>query len=195
MEQFDAEYFGYSAREASLIDPQQRIFLELCLEALERGGHDPARFDGAIGVFGGSAQPSYLLNQLLPARDRLAGDDEPTIMIGNNRDHLTTRVAWALGLRGPAVNVQTSCSTSMTAVHLACQSLLGGECDMALAGGVSIDVPHGRATSTRRADPVAGRPLPRLRRRGRGTVPGNGAGVVLLRAWRTPLADGDPIAP
>ncbi|MEM6797817.1 MAG: polyketide synthase, partial [Acidobacteriota bacterium] len=194
VEEFDAEFFAYSAREASLIDPQQRVFLELCLEALERAGVDPERSGDAVGVFAGSALASYLLNQLLPARRLLADDEEPTIMIGNNKDHLATRAAWSLGLRGPAINAQSACSTSLTAVHLACQSLLAGECDLALAGGVSIEIPQGRGYLYRPGMVLSedGRCRP-FDHRASGTVPGNGAGVVLLKPAEAALRDGDPI--
>jgi phthiocerol/phenolphthiocerol synthesis type-I polyketide synthase E len=194
IESIDLERFGLAAREASLIDPQHRLFLELALEALEDAGCDPDRIAGPIGVFGGAAFPSYLTSQLMPSRDQLRADDELAVMIGNNKDHLASRVAFLLGLRGPAVNVQTACSTSLMAVHLACQSLLQGECDLALAGGVSIEVPQGRGYGFSAGGVLA--PDGRCRAfdaDAAGTVPGNGGGMVLLRPLDAALRDGDRI--
>lgn len=191
---FDTERFGIAAREASLIDPQHRLFLELALEAFENAGHDPATIGGPVGVFGGAAFASYLMHQLLPAREQLRADDEFAVMIGNNKDHLAARVAFLLDLRGPAVNVQSACSTSLLAVHLACQSLLQGECDFALAGGVSLEIPQGRPYFWQAGGVLSPDGCCRaFDAAAAGTVPGNGGGMVLLRPLAAALDDGDHI--
>jgi phthiocerol/phenolphthiocerol synthesis type-I polyketide synthase E len=190
---FDAGFFGFNAREAELTDPQHRMFLETCWEALEAAGYDPFRHDGRIGVYGGESPPTYLLSTLV--NDPVRGAELLTNMqalYGNMSGFLATRVAYKLDLRGPAITVQTACSTSLVAVHLAVQSLLCGECEMALAGGVAVQVPdrigyyyqdggifsldgHCRAYS---AD--AG-----------GTVGGSGVGAVVLKPLGNALEDGD----
>src|SRR4029079_2941278 len=131
---FDAAFFGISPREATQTDPQQRLFLECAWEALEDAGYNPAAYRGRIGVYAGASSNTYQLLHLLA--DQQA--DGFQAAIGSERDHLPTRVSYKLNLTGPSVNVQTSCSTSLVAVHLACQSLLAGECEMALAAGASI---------------------------------------------------------
>jgi len=182
---FDWSFFGYSRAEAALIDPQQRIFLECAAGALDDAGIDPARFPGWIGVYGGSDDVDPPLD--LDASPVLRG-------MGYSRDFLATRVAYKLGLRGPAFTVQTACSTSLTAVHLAIQSLQAYECDAALAGGVRVAEPgctgylyeEGGAFSRdgrcRTFDEGAS-----------GTVPGEGAGVVVLRRLEDALRDGDHV--
>src|SRR3989449_4956683 len=131
---FDAGFFGFSPMEAKTMDPQHRLVLELAYEALEHAGHDPDRFPGRIGVFTGSALNTYFTHVGL--NRRLAEEYIPTL-IGNDKDFLSTRVSYKLNLKGPSITVQTACSTSMVAVHLARQSLLGEETDMALAGAIS----------------------------------------------------------
>ena len=159
-------FFGIGPRDAAIMDPQHRHFLECAWEALESAGHVPERFDGAIGVFGGCGMNTYLLNNLL-TNPRLVEQVGWFLLrhTANDKDFLTTAVSYRLDLRGPSVNVQTACSTSLVAVHLAVQSLLSLECDMALAGGSTIEVPARRGLPLPRGrDPVARRPLPRLRR-------------------------------
>src|SRR5262249_41681959 len=138
VELFDAEFFGVNAREAEITDPQHRVFLECAWEALEAAGCDPARARGAIGVYAGCSMNTYALSNLLynPAAVEAAGEFQAAI--ANLGDHLATRVAYKLDLRGSSFTVQTACSTSLVAIHLACQALLSGESDIALAGGVSI---------------------------------------------------------
>jgi acyl transferase domain-containing protein/acyl carrier protein len=189
---FDASFFGYSPREAEAIDPQQRIFLECADEALECSGHDPDRFEGLVGVYGGSGVNTYLMRILAQPWGDAAQNLNSTL--GNDKDYLCTRVSYKLNLRGPSVCVQSACSTSLVAVHLACQGLLDYECDMALAGGVSVRAPQplfyryleGSIMSPdghcRAFDADA-----------RGTVFGNGAGVVVLRRLEDALKDGDNI--
>ena len=142
MELFDAAFFGYTPREAELLDPQQRIFLECAWEALEHAGHDPERYPGAIGVFAGASTNTYLLFNLATNPALLMSLDQMQIDVTNGLDYLATRVSYKLNLKGPSYTLQTACSTSLVAVHVACQSLLNQECDMALAGGVSIHVKH-----------------------------------------------------
>src|SRR5688500_11553254 len=136
---FDAAFFGYSPMEAKTIDPQHRILLELAHEALEHAGCDPARYPGRIGVYAGSALNTYYAHAGL--HTRIAEDYIPTL-IANDKDFLATRISYKLNLKGPSMTVQTACSTSLVAVHLARQGLLCGEIDMALVGAISVRVPH-----------------------------------------------------
>src|SRR5688500_11846037 len=134
---FDAGFFGFTPREAEITDPQQRLFLETSWAALEHAGYGPGTYAGHVGVYAGANTSNYLLHNLLPYATLLgrAGFD---VIMGNDKDYLPTRVSYKLGLRGPSLAVQTACSTSLVAVHVACRALLGGECEIALAGGVSI---------------------------------------------------------
>jgi amino acid adenylation domain-containing protein len=192
-DEFDAGFFGYSPREAEVIDPQQRLFLECAWEAFEDAGHEPARFPGGVGVFAGAGMNTYVAN-FLADPEVLDSVGNFQLMIGNDKDFLAPRVSYKLGLKGPSISVQTACSTSLVAVHLACQSLLAGECDAALAGGVSLRLPqamgyhyHEGAVFSpdghcRAFDAAAA-----------GFVGGNGAAVVLLRRLSDALRDGDPV--
>jgi acyl transferase domain-containing protein len=140
-EAFDAAFFGYHPAEARLMDPQHRVFLECAWQVLEDAGYDPQAYPGMIGLFGGVARNTYLLNNLASQPDfqLLIGSYQG--MIASDKDYCTSRVAYRLDLRGPCIDVQTACSTSGVAIHLACQSLLGGECDLALAGGARVRAP------------------------------------------------------
>jgi acyl transferase domain-containing protein len=193
IDRFDAPFFRFSSREAEMTDPQHRVFLECAWEALENAGYDPDRYPGAIGVFAGSGMSRYL-PLLYADRELVRAVGTYRLHLGNDKDFLPTLASYKLNLRGPSLSVQTACSTSLVAVHLAVQSLLNGECDMALAGGVSITVlrksgyfyreggissPDGHC---RAFDAAA-----------RGTVGGNGAGVVVLKRLAEALADGDSI--
>jgi acyl transferase domain-containing protein len=192
IDRFAASFFGLSRREAELMDPQHRLFLECAWEALEDAAHDAQRFDGRIGVFAGANWNTYGV-RLLTRPEVAAGAGWAQADVYSRPDFLSTRVSYELDLRGPSVTVQTSCSTSLVAVHLACQSLLGGECDMALAGGVSIQVPQ--AGYSHDIDGIAS-PDGRCRSydaSGRGIVPGNGLGVVVLRRLAEALAAGDHV--
>src|SRR5947209_2678670 len=142
VEMFDASFFGYTPREAEVTDPQHRLFLECAWEALEDAGYDPGRYAGRIGVFAGESTNTYLLHNLLSHPDIFQTVGNYQVVIANDRDHLATLASYKLNLRGPSVVVQSACSTSLVAVHLACQSLLSGESDMALAGGVSAGSPQ-----------------------------------------------------
>ncbi len=191
---FDASFFGFSAREAEIIDPQQRIFLECAWDALEDAGYDPATYPGAVGVFAGAGMNNYGVANLLTNPEIMESVGAYQIMVGNDKDFLCSRVSYKLNLRGPSMVVQTACSTSLVAVQIAFESLVRGECDMALAGGVSIPLPQApgylyvpgmilsRDGHCRAFDAAAS-----------GTVPGAGAGVVLLKRLQNAIADGDHI--
>ncbi|RKZ90554.1 MAG: hypothetical protein DRR19_09725, partial [Candidatus Parabeggiatoa sp. nov. 1] len=142
IEWFDASFFGFSAREAEITDPQHRLFLECAEQSLENAGYDPATYEGQIGVYASVEASHYWLNNLSPHRNLLESSLGFQVIIGNDKDYLSTRVSYKLNLRGPSVSVQTACSSSLVAVHLACQSLLNGECDIALTGGVAVHVPQ-----------------------------------------------------
>ena len=195
MESFDAGYFGFNTREGDILDPQHRHFLECSCEALEHAGHVPKSFPGLIGLFAGSGHNAYLPYNLLTnaALVRSVG----LFLLrhtGNDKDFLTTRVSYLLDLRGPSLNVQTACSTSLVAVHLASQSLLNGECDMALAGGVTIELPHRHGYRYEEGEILA--PDGHCRAfdaASAGTVFGSGVGVVVLRRLDEAIADGDTV--
>ncbi|MEW2260262.1 beta-ketoacyl synthase N-terminal-like domain-containing protein [Streptomyces sp. NPDC047869] len=192
-EWFDADYFGYSAREAFLIDPQHRVFLECAAAALEDAGADPDRFPGAIGVYGGCTETRYA-DALRAQRARLTEVTEDDIALGTAPDFLVSRTAERLGLRGPAVAVQSACATALVAVHTAGRALLAGDCDMALAGGVAVHVPPKTITWTGPDGTLAPDGVCRaFDAKGEGTVAGNGVGVVVLRRLSDALADGDHI--
>jgi acyl transferase domain-containing protein len=185
---FDAPFFGISPREAERTDPQHRVFLECAWETLESAGYDPRRYAGLIGIFASAGLSSYALSQLA------ANPDDLEVQIGNDRAHLPGRVAYKLDLRGPSLDVQTGCSSSLVAVHLACQSLQYGECDLALAGGVWIVAPEtsGYLCTTRGLLAPDGR-CRAFDARAQGSVPGNGAGLVALKRCSEALADGDRV--
>jgi acyl transferase domain-containing protein/acyl carrier protein len=194
VEMFDAEFFGFPPREAELFDPQQRLFLECAWEACESAGYDPQAFAGRIGVYAGAGYSSYMTNHLLANPERLAGADGLQLRLLNDKDFLTTHVSYKLDLRGPSITVQTACSTSLVAAHLACQSLLEGECDMALAGGVTVSFPHRAGYLFQEGGILSSDGHCRaFDARADGTVEGNGAGAVLLKRLSDAVADGDTI--
>jgi phthiocerol/phenolphthiocerol synthesis type-I polyketide synthase E len=193
VDRFDAAFFGFTPREAQVTDPQQRLFLEVAWEAMEHAGYDSARVPGRVGVYAGTSMSSYYLN-LLSRPDVTAAAGDMAVYMGNDKDFLATRAAFKMGLEGPAVVVQTACSTSLVAVHMACQALLGGDCDMALVGGSTVAAnqhtgylyqqgnirsPDGHC---RAFDADA-----------RGTVSGNGVAIVALKRLEDALADGDTV--
>src|SRR5262245_47900266 len=190
---FDASFFGFSPREAEMMDPQHRLFLECSWEALEHAGYDPERYRGLIGVYAGAAVNSYMSN---PNMDpNLRGTAHVyQIELGNDKDFLPTRVSYKLNLKGPSVNVQTACSTSLVAVHLACQALVSGESDMALAGGVSIYNPQtsGYLYQTGMILSPDGH-CRAFDAKAQGTFGGNGLGIVVLKPLADAMADGDSI--
>jgi amino acid adenylation domain-containing protein len=197
---FDAGFFGYTPAEAARMDPQHRLFLEIAWEAFEHAGYDTERHPGAIGVFAGSHQNAYLLNNLSPGREAIEeflgcrqANSLPTLL-GNDKDFLTSRVAYKMNLRGPAITVQTACSTSLVAVVLACDSLRSGQTDLALAGGVALLLPEHKGHLFQEGGIQS--PDGHCRAfdaAGQGTVFGSGVGVVVLKRLSTALADGDTI--
>ncbi len=202
---FDADFWGYSPKEAQLLDPQQRLFLECAWSSLEDAGYDPFTYKGEIALYGGAATNTYLLNNIYPNRHSIDEQDDLQVMnlssmggfqvsTANDKDYLTTRTSYKLNLTGSSVNVQTACSTSLVTVHLACQSLINSECDIALAGGVSVHSPQkmgylyqeGMILSPdghcRAFDESAS-----------GTIFGSGAGMVVLKLLDKAIEDGDRI--
>lgn len=189
---FDASFFDFNPKEAEITEPQHRLFLECAWSALENAGYDPQRYRGKTGVYGGASLNNYY--SFDRNRDRLGSARSYQTLIGNDKDFLTTRVSYKLNLTGPSITIQTACSTSLVATVLACQSLLNYQCDLALAGGVSIRVPQktgylhepGGTLSPdghcRAFDAEAG-----------GMIIGNGVGVVALKRLSEAIADGDYI--
>jgi len=191
---FDAAFFGFTPAEAEVMDPQHRLFLESAWHTLEHAGYGVTQNGTRIGVFAGCSHNGYLIHNLLP---HLYLTEQPGIyqvILGNDKDFLPTRTSYALDLKGPSVNVQTACSTSLVAVHLACKSLLDGECEMALAGGVALKIPqvsgyvyqegmiHSPDGHCRAFDANA-----------QGTTWGSGVGIVLLKPLAAARADRDTI--
>jgi acyl transferase domain-containing protein/acyl carrier protein len=177
---FDADFFEYSPRQAASIDPQQRVFLECAWEALETAGYQRNSSENSVGVFAGSGFNSHLLDILSRHSSGSSSTSFLEHVLDNDKDFLTTRVAYKLGLTGPCITVQTACSTSLVAVHSACQSLLTGECDLALAGGVSLPTLN---LGYRYEEHSILSPDAHCRAfdaEANGTVPGAGAAVVVL---------------
>ena len=191
---FDADFFAMPPREARITDPQHRIMLELAWQALEDAGLDAARYDGAIGVFAGCGSSSYLLNNLWPNRETLATVGELPVQLGNNKDYLATRISYKLDLTGPSVCVTTACSTSLVAVHLAAQSLIDYQCDVALAGGAGIQLPQETGYLFQTGGILS--PDGHCRAfdaQASGTVSGNGGALVVLKRAQDAFDDGDNI--
>jgi acyl transferase domain-containing protein/acyl carrier protein len=194
VELFDAAFFGYSPREAEALEPSHRLFLECAWEALENAGVDTARFPGAVGVYAGSGDADYARTHLLARPEVVAALGHFAVNVGSSKEFFATRVAYKLDLRGPALGIQTGCSTSLVAIHTAAQALIARECDLALAGGASVPIPTtsgyqwqpGGIMSTdgscRAFDAAA-----------TGTAGGSGAGAVVLKRLEDALRDGDPI--
>jgi amino acid adenylation domain-containing protein len=199
-EMFDASFFGFYPKEAELIDPQQRVFLECCWHAFENAGYDPFTYPGAVGVFAGCSANTYFLRQICATREFLENYSDGyqvenyPVLLGSNADFLSTRVSYKLNLRGPSFTIQAGCATSLIAIVQACQNLLTFQCDMALAGGVSITFPQKRGYRYQPEGMVS--PDGHCRAfdaKAQGTVFGSGAGVVLLKRLEEAMADGDPI--
>lgn len=195
MEDFDPDFFGLSAMDAAIMDPQHRHFLECAYEALEDAGLVASRFGGPIGVFAGCGVGTYFRENVM-SHPELIKDVGFFLLrhTGNDKDFLATRLSHILDLRGPSVNVQTACSTSLVAVHLSIQSLLSGECDAAIAGGVTIELPHRRGYLYREGEVLS--PDGHCRAfdaRAQGTVFGSGVGVVILKRLEDALQSGDRI--
>src|SRR5262245_7808617 len=191
---FDAASFGYAAREVVLMDPQHRLFLEVAREAFDDAGYHAESYDGVAGVFagGGGIVTSYLIAH--PGHAALVGQTASIPHIGNDKDFLATRVSYKLNLTGPSITVQTACSTSLVAVHLACQSLLAGECDVVLAGAATVRTPQvgGYLAEKGNVHSLDGRCRP-FDASGTGTIFGSGVAAVLLKRLPDAIADGDHI--
>lgn len=194
IEWFDASFFGYTPREAQIMDPQQRIFLECAVEALENAGYNSDFHKGLIGVYAGAGMNTYLLKNLYTNPELIESVGDFETMIGNDKDYLTTRVSYKLNLEGPSVAVQTACSTSLVAVCMACQSLLSGECDMVLAGGVSINLPQKAGYLYQEGGMLS--PDGHCRAfdaKAQGTAFSSAAGIVVLKRLEDALHDNDHI--
>jgi len=193
-ELFDPEFFGFSPAEAAMLDPQHRLFMECAWEALEDAAHDAQRSKAAIGIYGGCFMNKYLPLNLYTNQGFLQSPSAYFARNYNDKDFLAGRVAYLMNLRGPAVTVQTACSTSLVATHLATQALLAHECDMAIVGGVAINLPskagYLAVEGTMFSPTGQCRPFDA---RGQGTLFGSGAGFVVLRRLSDAIADGDHI--
>ena len=194
IDHFDANFFNYSAREAELLDPQQRLLLECSNEALEHSGYDPGQYEGLIGIFAGASANNYQYRNLDPLGNPLHSLDSYNAMLGNAGDFLTTRVSYKLNLTGPSFTVQTACSTSLVTVHLAAHSLINHNCDIVLAGGVSVRLPQNTGYIYQEGMILS--PDGHCRAfddKSMGTLGGNGAGMVVMKRLSEALADGDNI--
>lgn len=191
-ELFDAAFFNYSPAEAALMDPQHRIFLECAYEALENAGYDSWRYSNLIGVYAGSSFNTYFMLNLLPNFDGYA--DAARLLVGNEKDFVPTRVSYQLNLRGPSFSLQAGCSTSLYVTHVACQSLLNGECDIALAGSVSIAAQQKIGFMYRDGGIWSADGHCRaFDAKATGSVSGNGLGILVLKRLEDALADNDTI--
>ena len=194
IDQFDASFFGFSPREAEATDPQHRVFIECAWTAIEDAGYNPETYEGAIGVFAGVGQNNYLLENLLSNPDILESVGPIQTSIGNNKDFVPTRVSYKLNLKGPSLNIQTACSTSLVATHMACQSLLSGECDMALAGGASITALKKQGYLYQQAGIYSSDGhCKAFDADANGMVGSNGVAVILLKRLDEAVEDGDSI--
>ena len=194
IEMFDASFFNFTPKEAEAIDPQHRIFMECAWEALENAGCKPETDEYLTGVFAGVEMNTYMLNNLYTNPEHLKQEDAFQVMLGNDKDFLSTSVSYKLNLKGPSVNIQTACSTSLVAVHFACQSLLNKESDIALAGGVSVRVPH--KSGYLYQEGMIASPDGHCRAfdaKAKGTVGGSGCGIVVLKRLKDALKDNDSI--
>jgi acyl transferase domain-containing protein len=189
---FDASFFDISPREAEILDPQQRLLLELGWEALERAGY--AGTNRAVGVFVGIGQSTYLVYNLLAHPELISSIGPFGLMLANEKDFAATRLAYKLGLEGPSLTVQTACSTSLVATHLACQSLLAGECEVALAGGAAVQASQTGGYLYQEGGILSRDGHTRAFAAGAtGTVAGQGGGIVVLKLLEDAVSDGDHI--
>ncbi|MEM7594468.1 MAG: aminotransferase class III-fold pyridoxal phosphate-dependent enzyme, partial [Cyanobacteria bacterium P01_A01_bin.83] len=193
-ELFDAGFFNISPREAEVMDPQCRVFLELAYEALENAGYAAESFAGKIGLYAGSGQNTYFENHLCGRTEIIDRLGAFQTMLANEKDFLTTRVAYKLNLTGPSISINTACSTSLVAIIQAFQGLRSHQCDMALAGGISINTPQNRGYLYQEGGMLSpdGRCRP-FDAQGNGTMFNNGAGIVVLKRLKDAQADGDRI--
>lgn len=192
IEYFDSNFFGYTPREAQILDPQIRIFYECVWEALEDSGYDPYTYQGLIGLYAGASMNLYW--KYLEFMGNLS---DPSTFYSNalyQSEYIATRISYNLNLKGPSISISTACSTSLVAIHLACRSLLTGECNIALAGGISLLLPHKKGYHYQKEMILS--PDGHCRAfdaKAEGTVPGDGAGVVVLKKLENAIADGDNI--
>lgn len=194
IEYFDADFFDFTPYDAKVTDPQQRLFLECAWEALEQAGYPPRKNPQNIGVYGSMTLSTYLLNHINKSSEAMEEGINYPILIGNDKDFLCTRVSYKCQLTGPSFTVQTACSSSMTAIHLACQSLINGECEMALAGGVSITLPQHTGYLYKEGGVLSKDGKCRaFDRQASGIVKGNGCAIVLLKPLEKALEDRDTI--
>jgi phthiocerol/phenolphthiocerol synthesis type-I polyketide synthase E len=200
IDEFDADFFGFTPQVARSTDPQHRLFLQTTFHAIEDAGYDPANIEGSVGVYATSTTSGYLLHNIMSNHDPnvVMGQgitfDMVNLSLQNDKDYLATKVAHAFNLRGPALSVQTACSSALVAVHLACQSILNGECEMALAGGASLRIPHHVGYWYAPGSMVS--PTGHCRPfdvRSDGTIFGSGVGVVVLKSLQDAVDDGDRI--
>lgn len=193
VDRFDADFFGFNPREAEMMDPQHRMFLECAWEALENAGYSSPTEERSIGVFAGVGMGTYLLYNLKPHPGLIESRGLLPTLVGVDKDYLPTRVSYKLNLNGPSISVGTACSSSLVAVHLACQSLLSGECDIALGAGVSVKVPQSSLTLSPDEIISDDGHCRAFDRDATGTVGGNGIGVVVLKRLEDAIADRDTI--
>lgn len=194
MDMFDAEFFNYTPREAELMDPQHRLFLECAWEAMECAGYDSESYDGRVGVYASANLSSYLIRNIMSNPNLRATATSFHTMLGNDKDFIATRVSFKLNLMGPSINVATLCSSSFVGINLACQSLLNYQCDLALAGAVSLQASRNEAFFYQEGG--IGAPDGHCRAfdaRASGTVSGSGVGIVVLKRLEDALTDGDCI--
>ena len=193
-ELFDAAFFGISPVEARVMDPQQRVFLELAHHALENAGYDPSRYPGMIGIYAGLGDNHYYTTNLLGHPDLIAAAGKLTVEYGNEKDYIALRTAYALDLRGPAISLNTACSTALVTVDSAVNALSNFECDMALAGGIDIGIPQKSGFLYQEGGTFAkdGHCRP-FDAEATGTMFCDGAGIVVLKRLKDALADGDTI--
>jgi len=195
VDKFDARFFGFSPREASVMDPAHRLFLEVAWQAVEHAGYTALPEEGAVGVFAGAGAPLYMIENLRTNPDLMRSMGEFLVRhTGNDMNFLATRVSYEMDLRGPSMNVQTACSSALVSLHLACQSLARGECTMALAGGSTVLFPRDQGYLFKEGEILSpdGHCRP-FDAKSAGTVFGSGAGVVLLKRLSDALDDGDTI--
>jgi FkbH-like protein len=193
-DEFDSAFFGFTPLEANCMDPQHRIFLETSYEALENAGYDPENYDGLIGVFGGSGPDNYQFKNLSRQPETLKKFGELQIVTNNGKDYLTTYVSYKLNLKGPSMNIQTACSTSLVSVHVACLNLLTYQCDIALAGGAFIQVPRGKGYMYKQGEIFSKKGQCRpFDKDADGMLFGEGSGVVVLKRYEDAVRDNDTI--
>lgn len=191
---FDAKFFDFSPREAEVLDPQHRLFLEACWEVMEKAGYVSEKYDGKISIFGGSNFSSYLVRNLFTNPGLVEGLGTFKTMLSNGQDFLTTRVSYKMNLTGPSVNVCTLCSSSLVAVHYACENLINYQCDIALAGGVNIQVSKNESFFYQEGGiGAADGHCHAFDASANGTVSGSGLGVIVLKRLEDALRDGDTI--